>query len=405
MEPPDAILLVGNAPFANRGCEAIVRGTTRILDRALGDRTRFLNASFGDPEAIRLQAADESNRRLRHVALRPKAKLSVDYFTVGLSRLFGGMRVRTPVVPENVTSFSASLHIGGDNYSLDYGLPLKFLALDDWLRRSGAKRVLWGASVGPFTSLPEFETRIAQHLRGFELLVVREHRTFAYLSNLGLSNVVVCADPAFALQPEEIESPEMLPRDFVGLNFSPLTAARATQGDLTKWADVCARTAAQILRKTDLPGLLIPHVTDRYPNNDDFTFMTAVQRRLAEWHLDVPLVASGYNAAQIKGIIGRARLFIGARTHATIAAMSMCVPTLSLAYSMKAWGLNEDVFGHADFCVDVAASDLSGAVSEKVSLLLDSDEQVRDRLHATVPGLVDSAYSAGLHLRSLLHES
>lgn len=38
-------------------------------------------------------------------------------------------------------------------------------------------------------------------------------------------------------------------------------------------------------------------------------------------------------------------MFIGARTHATIAAYSSCVPTLVVGYSIKARGIAKDLFG------------------------------------------------------------
>ncbi|MFR4670990.1 MAG: hypothetical protein ACLT69_14285 [Intestinibacter bartlettii] len=46
----------------------------------------------------------------------------------------------------------------------------------------------------------------------------------------------------------------------------------------------------------------------------------------------------------IKGYISRCRLY-RARTHATIAAYSTCVPTLVIGYSVKAKGIAKDIFG------------------------------------------------------------
>lgn len=48
---------------------------------------------------------------------------------------------------------------------------------------------------------------------------------------------------------------------------------------------------------------------------------------------------------ELKGFISRCRLFVGARTHATIAAYSTCVPTLVAGYSVKARGIAKDLFG------------------------------------------------------------
>lgn len=51
------------------------------------------------------------------------------------------------------------------------------------------------------------------------------------------------------------------------------------------------------------------------------------------------------NCMQLKGYISRCRFFIGARTHATIAAYSTFVPTLVLGYSIKSRGIATDLFG------------------------------------------------------------
>lgn len=60
------------------------------------------------------------------------------------------------------------------------------------------------------------------------------------------------------------------------------------------------------------------------------------------------ILSSDLNAAQLKHSISRCRFFIGARTHATIAAISQGVPTISIAYSVKAIGINRDLFGDLD---------------------------------------------------------
>lgn len=57
------------------------------------------------------------------------------------------------------------------------------------------------------------------------------------------------------------------------------------------------------------------------------------------------LIPSTLTAAQYKSIISRCDMFIGARTHATIAAYSTCVPTLVIGYSVKSKGIAKDIFG------------------------------------------------------------
>ena len=67
------------------------------------------------------------------------------------------------------------------------------------------------------------------------------------------------------------------------------------------------------------------------------------------------------------------RAFAGARTHATIAAISSCVPTLSLAYSRKARGLNQDVFGSQEYCVQPSEITPGGIAERMANLLANGD--------------------------------
>ena len=50
------------------------------------------------------------------------------------------------------------------------------------------------------------------------------------------------------------------------------------------------------------------------------------------------------NCMQLKYDISKCRFFVGARTHATIAAYSTCVPTLVVGYSVKSRGIARDLF-------------------------------------------------------------
>ena len=57
------------------------------------------------------------------------------------------------------------------------------------------------------------------------------------------------------------------------------------------------------------------------------------------------IVVDDHIAPELKYIISKCRIFVGARTHATIAAYSMAVPTLVVGYSVKAQGIARDLFG------------------------------------------------------------
>ena len=58
-----------------------------------------------------------------------------------------------------------------------------------------------------------------------------------------------------------------------------------------------------------------------------------------------PLIPDTLNTREYKAIISQCKVFIGARTHSTIAAYSTCVPTFVFGYSIKSLGIAKDLFG------------------------------------------------------------
>jgi colanic acid/amylovoran biosynthesis protein len=51
------------------------------------------------------------------------------------------------------------------------------------------------------------------------------------------------------------------------------------------------------------------------------------------------VIQGDYTPPEIKGMIGHTQLFIGLRMHSNIAALSMQVPTIAIAYGPKAYGI------------------------------------------------------------------
>ena len=87
----------------------------------------------------------------------------------------------------------------------------------------------------------------------------------------------------------------------------------------------------------------VPH----FDGVDDFAFLATVTESASkEAKHQIRVLPEGLNASEIKWIISQCSAFIGARTHSTIAALSSSVPTISLGYSLKAKGINEDIFGN-----------------------------------------------------------
>src|SRR3546814_416304 len=78
------------------------------------------------------------------------------------------------------------------------------------------------------------------------------------------------------------------------------------------------------------------------------------------------------------------RFFIGARTHATIAGMSSTVPTISISYSIKARGINRDLFGDLPVVLDTPSLNLQ-TLTEKLELLQSEEKRIKEILEKTLP--------------------
>ncbi len=90
------------------------------------------------------------------------------------------------------------------------------------------------------------------------------------------------------------------------------------------------------------------------------------------------------NAVQTKFLISQCRFFIGARTHATIAAWSTSVPTVSISYSIKALGLNTDLFGDLSYVLETPRISRN-TLWESLEKLRADEEKIKNLLRLKIP--------------------
>ncbi len=171
-------------------------------------------------------------------------------------------------------------------------------------------------------------------------------------------------------------------------------------GNLPQWEQLAANIITTIAKKTRRPLYLIPHVT--IPGRNDFTFLEKVWNLIdTQIKSEINLIPPDYNAAETKWIISNMSLFAGARTHSTIAAFSSNVPTLSFAYSIKAKGINRDIFGHEEYCLNPVQLTPEIVTLHIKSLLATSDE-VKNELKEKIPFIQESAMNAGKYLHEFV---
>ncbi|CAM3441556.1 polysaccharide pyruvyl transferase family protein [Polaromonas hydrogenivorans] len=355
--------LAGQQNFGNRGCEALVRSVSGIVGERLPGAT-FLVPTF-DQARDGAQWPGMAAAGCEFVPA-PESSLRIRCWNRAITRipallpLWEPRYAPAPRLMAEVSQCDGVLMIGGDVISLDYGPGslFKWSGLMDAAQRAGRPTMLFAASVGPFDGSPLIERYMVNHLRRYSAISVRETFSLAYLHRLGLHNAVLVADPAFRLKPEPVAlgAPfDQAGNGVLAFNISPLVAASwQRQNPGKSLIGECAAFLRRVLSETPLSIALLPHVDplDGASVNSDSHFMASLLAEIGGKSDRVAMVRRGLNAAQLKFVIGACRYLIAARTHATVAGWSQHVPTISIAYSVKARGLNQDLFDTLDYVLD-----------------------------------------------------
>lgn len=388
------IVLLGNGSPENGGCEAITKGTWTILKECC-QPCSILDAYFNYDHTVKLIPTSEVNPI--NYPKRWSWKWWLLQFTLRFSDCLTGCLLFSSH-KKAIQQADVVLSLGGDTYSLDYGVPQRFIAMDKYVKKQGTKMVIWGASIGPFTENPSFEQKIAKHFReDVDLILVREQVTKDYLQSLGVTeNVHVVADPAFMMKPEDCSAKITLPSRYICINFSDLMAKYVTDGNLEDWISICVQTIDGLCEKFQYPMVFIPHV------KSDFSFGNQVLSR-CKHKSHVQMVPRELNAAEMKWIISRAVCNIACRTHSTIASFSTGVPTVSLGYSIKSKGLNIQMYGHEDYLV-YQKNINPAAVCASVELMLNHLQEVKAHLAVKSQEIKKEACKAGELLANLIRK-
>lgn len=380
--------MYGNGSSGNHGCEAIVRGTVQLL----GDNSYHLlsekcpeDSQYELDRIVTLSSAKNDRKKdLRFLKAYMKLKLTGNYTEMdGLCYL--------PAIHHCKEYADVALSIGGDNYC--YGNTHIYAYLNRAFIKQGIKTVLWGCSIEPNVVA---EPSVSQDLQQYSLIVARESITYKAVKASG-ANVVQMPDPAFHMKPEAYSLDErFFKSDVIGINISPMVI----HNEKTKGAAYANYNALiqYILDNTDAYIALIPHVV--WASNDD---RIPLQQLYDDFNHDPRLIlVDDHNAPQLKYIISKCSFFIGARTHATIAAYSTGVPTLVVGYSVKARGIARDLFGTEDgYVLPVQQLKEGNELSNAFAALYDRRQSIHAHLNAILPAYISHAHDARKALEAL----
>ena len=365
----------------NHGCEAIIRTTANML----GGPEDVILWSLAKQEDIAYGAASQMERIITSEELQ---RFSPGYFEALFKRrLLRQNDANMKIFLREQFQGNIAISVGGDNYCYPWSAR-QAMELNREIRKHARATVLWGCSIDPEAITPQMR----EDLAGYDLITARETITYELLKSIN-PNTVLVADPAFTLERKDLPLPENFAEgNTVGINVSPLIMKYGTAESmiLSNYVNLIQH----ILDSTDMNICLIPHVV--WENNDDRKPCQYLYERFQNSGR-ISMIDDG-SASELKGYIARCRLFVGARTHATIAAYSTCVPTLVAGYSVKSRGIARDLFGTEEhFVVPVQSMQTENDLTDAFLWLQENEQSVRHTLEQIIPEMIQRAY-AGTHL-------
>ena len=377
------IVLYFHAGSENHGCEAIVRSTQALL----GVRPTLFSE---DPKADAKYGVDviADVRSTAAGAYSTLEKLQIKLS--GSDKLAYELKAKHEA--ENYARGAVALSVGGDNYCYGDTYNWHLAGLNRSLHKRGVKTVLWGCSINPDSVTEEMKKDFSR----YDLIAARESISFSFLKQYNTNTILAC-DPAFTLAKQELPLPqEFAAGETVGVNISPLIQKNERMEGITY--ENYRKMLRYILDNTQYRIALIPHVVQ--PGNDDREPLQKLYEEVAD-KSRVCVIEDG-TCEQLKGYISRCALFVGARTHATIAAYSSCVPTLVIGYSTKARGIAAELFGtEENIVLPVQSLKAPGQMTEAFAWLDRHGDEVRRQLERIMPEYSRSACAAAETVKKL----
>ena len=366
------IVFYSHSGSGNHGCEAIVRGTEKILGN-IADMTLLSQAE-----------EEEYKYGINKIVNVKKGKNEINKKSLSFFNAYLSLRLLKNTSKMDVLQFidakkyiqknSIAISIGGDTYC--YSDVYNQVELHKMYGKNTDKTVLWGCSVEP--KLLE-DKKVANDLASYTKIITRESISYEALKKVN-ENTKLYPDPAFNLDKVELDLPDGFEENnTVGINLSPLIIRKEKKEGIT--LENYAKLIEYILDNTNMKVALIPHVV--WQDNDDREPLKELYNRFDTNRI---IMIDDCNCLELKGYISRCRLFIGARTHATIAAYSTCVPTLVVGYSVKAKGIAKDIFGtYENYVIPVQSLENSDDLINSFTWIYENEEKIKNHLTTFMP--------------------
>jgi len=417
------ILLTGTFGSLNRGDESRVKSTMEALEKTLPDvHLAFLSYNF-DVDSNTYRNYDLKIVKAPWQKVNSKIITLLDIGVKCLLVASGAILCRVSNKSFGMRSikelqqYDVFIDLSGESLSDYFGQINLFFCLYQIILGIILKKkvVIYAQSIGPFDN--RFGRLVARFiLNRVNLITVRDEKSFEYLQkyNINKPPIYLTADPAFLLNPapserlNEILKAEGVDKNnklLVGISISRgsfkrgISSAGSLEEKYRKYMKVMSRTVDHLVEELDAEVIFIPHVI--ISTEDDRVVYREIYQSVKNKH-KFKLLIGDYTCEELKGIIGKCDLFIGSRMHANIAALSMFVPTIAIAYSHKMPSLMK-MLGQEKYVCDVMSITFDELVL-KIEDVLAHGERIKTELKPKIKKMKKNALVNAELVRELVYD-
>lgn len=405
------IAIIGTTLSGNKGAASMLQSGIDNISR-LVDNSRFSVLSIY-PQEDRKANRD---RRVKIISANPLALL----LAVPLALLWWLLtRFHLPSGPLRRNLILATLErsdllidMGGISFSDSRGIVLAYnVACILPALLLGKPVMKYSQALGPFRTLLNLWLARAL-LPRLAVIAARGEITLGHLQKLGLTNVALCADAAFALDDtsdtsiaEASRAIEALDR-FQGKNLVGIAASSVVRGYCRRqgidYCQILADFADQITASGDYGVWLIAHAVRRSKKggrtSDVATCQTIYDRLKSKQHCQ--LVIQDHSPTTLRAIIGTCDYFIASRFHAMVSALARGVPTLVTAWSHK-YREVLTMFDLEAWAIDFQTLTTTSLL-ERFKAMVGSEGEIRTKIAQHLPDVTRSSHQNARLAASLL---
>ncbi len=378
------VLIFGHGSGINRGCEAIIRTVSDLIKSVSDAKVTVCAVDAAYDKTIDYKSIDSFIEYPRYKAKSISWILNkIDERFISGDKL--SMMLSNKSLLNAIKESDLCISVGGDNYC--YSDPIRYYAFDYFVKKYNKPLVMYGASIEP----DMVKGKLQKDLERFDLIVTRESITYQALSDkIPSVKTVLYPDPAFTMSLKEADIPAGLEFDnLIGLNVSPLIMKYEQSSGVVY--NAVYNLMDSMLEKYNRNILLVPHVTQK--GNSDYDVLKKIYEKYQSTG-KVFLLNDKLTAQQYKWFISKCRMFIGARTHSTIAAYSNAIPTFVIGYSVKARGIDKDIYnGKFDLLCPVQSIDNDKKLVQKYEEMEKNYDAIKAHLDSVIPAYRKKAFN------------